>query len=96
MIVTIESAVSFALLRPAGFDNFTGRGGARPAFCGAGRGGAACFTTGRGKYPWYRRQARIGGNGGRGLNQSWQCHDFERFCYILTSWGTGEQAQTLF
>ena len=33
----MESAVSFAPLRPAGFVNFTGRGGARPAFCGAGQ-----------------------------------------------------------
>ena len=32
----MESAVSFAPLCPAGFVNFTGRGGARPAFCGAG------------------------------------------------------------
>ena len=40
-----ESAVSFAPLGPADFVNFAGRGGARPAFCGAGqpvfpRGGA--------------------------------------------------------
>ena len=34
----MESAFSFAPLRLAGFVNFTGRGGARPAFCGAGRG----------------------------------------------------------
>ena len=34
----MESAVSFTPLRPAGFVNFAGRGGARPAFCGAGRG----------------------------------------------------------
>ena len=33
----MESAVSFAPLRPAGFVNFTGRGGARTVFCGAGR-----------------------------------------------------------
>ena len=32
----MESAVNFAPLRPAGFVNFTGRGGARPAFCRAG------------------------------------------------------------
>ena len=48
----MESAFSFAPLRPAGFVNFTGRGGARPAFCGAGqpvfpRGGA-----GWGEHPW--------------------------------------------
>ena len=42
----MESAVSFAPLCPAGFVNFTGRGGARPAFCGAGRGGAACSWLG--------------------------------------------------
>ena len=41
----MESAVSFAPLRPADFVNFAGRGGARPAFRGAGqpvfpRGGA--------------------------------------------------------
>ena len=34
---SVESAVSFAPLRPAGFVNFTGRGGARTAFCGAGQ-----------------------------------------------------------
>ena len=43
----MQSALSFAPLRPVGFVNFhgAGRGGARPAFCGAGqpifpRGGA--------------------------------------------------------
>ena len=44
--VSMESALSFAPLRPADFVNFAGRGGARPAFCGAGqpvflRGGAS-------------------------------------------------------
>ena len=48
----MESAVSFAPLRPADFVNFAGRGGARPAFRGAGRGGAACFSAGRGVHPW--------------------------------------------
>ena len=33
----MESAVSFARLRPTDFVNFTGRGGARPAFRGAGQ-----------------------------------------------------------
>ena len=42
----MESAVSFAPLRPADFVNCAGRGGARPTFCGAGqpffpRGGAS-------------------------------------------------------
>ena len=39
----MESAVSFALLRPAGFANFTGRGEARTAFLwgGEGWGGAS-------------------------------------------------------
>ena len=37
----MESAVSFAPLRPASFVNFTGRGG------------AACFSAGRGEHPCY-------------------------------------------
>ena len=46
----MESAVSFAPLRPADFVNFAGRGGARPAFRGAGqpvfpRGGASIPDT---------------------------------------------------
>ena len=43
----MESAFSFAPLRPAGFVNFTGRGGVRPAFCGAGRG--SLFFRGAGR-----------------------------------------------
>ena len=43
----MESAVSFAPLRPADFVNFVGRGGARPAFCGAGRG--SLFFRGAGR-----------------------------------------------
>ena len=41
----MQSALSFAPLRPVGFVNFhgAGRGGARPAFCGA-----AYFSTGLG------------------------------------------------
>ena len=37
---SMESAVSFAPLRPAGFVNFTGRGG------------LACFSAGWGEHPW--------------------------------------------
>ena len=53
----MESAVSFAPLRPAGFVGFwqggAGRGGARLTFRGAGRGRAACFSGGQGEHPWY-------------------------------------------
>ena len=45
----MESAVNFAPLRPAGFVNFTGRGGARPAFCGAGRASLVCTAKTFGK-----------------------------------------------
>ena len=49
----MESAVSFAPLRPVGFVNFTGRG--KDCFL---RGGATCFSAGRGRvvrgeHPWY-------------------------------------------
>ena len=44
----MESAVSFAPLRPADFVNFAGRGGAGQGLLFAGRGGAACFSAGRG------------------------------------------------
>ena len=46
---SVESAVSFAPLHPAGFVNFTGRDGARPAFCGEGRACSLFFSgVGRG------------------------------------------------
>ena len=44
----MESAVSFAPLRPADFVNFAGRGGVGQGLLFAGRGGAACFSAGRG------------------------------------------------
>ena len=44
----MESAVSFAPLRPADFVNFAGWGGARPAFRGAGRGSLFFHGAGRG------------------------------------------------
>ena len=54
----MESAVSFAPLRPADFVNFAGRGGARPAFRGAeqpvfpqGGAGRATISGKRGELP---------------------------------------------
>ena len=44
----MKSAVSFAPLRPADFVNFAGRGKACFSRGGEGRGGAACFSAGRG------------------------------------------------
>ena len=44
----MESAVSFAPLRPADFVNFAARGGAGQGLLFAGWGGAACFSAGRG------------------------------------------------
>ena len=46
----MESAVSFAPLRPADFVNFAGRG--KACFL---RGGAACFSAGRGVHPCFLR-----------------------------------------
>ena len=45
----MQSTVSFALSRPAGFVNFcgAGRGGAKLAFCGAGRGSPFFRGAGR-------------------------------------------------
>ena len=45
----MESAVSFAPLRPADFADFAGRGGAGQGLLFVGRGGAACFSAGRGR-----------------------------------------------
>ena len=47
----MESAVSFAPLRPAYFVNFAGR--ARPTFRGAGRGSLFFCGAGRGLHPWF-------------------------------------------
>ena len=44
----MESAVSFVPLRPADFVNLAGRGGAGPAFHGAGRGSLFFRGAGRG------------------------------------------------
>ena len=41
----MESAVSFALLSPAGFSISTGRGGAVQGKACFARGGAACFSA---------------------------------------------------
>ena len=45
----MESAVSFALLSPAGFSISTGRGGAVQGKACFARGGAACFFAGVGR-----------------------------------------------
>ena len=48
----MESAVSFAPRISSILRGGAGQGGARPTFCGVGRGGAACFSAGRGVHPW--------------------------------------------
>ena len=49
----MQSALSFAPLHPVGFCQFP-RGGARPAFCGAGRGNLFFHGAGRGDHPWLK------------------------------------------
>ena len=64
----MESAVSFAPLRPADFVNFAGRGGAGQGLLFAGRGGAGQPVFPRGgagrggaSIPGARTHARVGG-----------------------------------
>ena len=55
----MESAVSFAPLRPADFINFAGRGGVGQGLLFTGRGGAGRGSlffrgAGRGVHPWFK------------------------------------------